>query len=172
MQHGQSERYLYKWVSASHLNPWPAICPLCTVARVKRVSFRPVLPPLLHPQGLKCSRTFPWCCTSWWRSLTGRIPRRRYWRTQVPLGGGAEPVSQVTAHREVLRNTQVHSARDPPHAPPHSGAPPLFSLYPKAVGLTGLAGFTKSMQHISAEQCANMGKPRCGILDAWIERAV
>lgn len=59
----------------------------------------------LHPQGLKCSRTLPWCCTSWWRSLTDPIPQRLFWRTQVPLGGSAVPTSQPATHREVLTHS-------------------------------------------------------------------
>lgn len=112
MQPGQLERYLYKWVSASILTNVTLYILLSKYSRQsKHISFHR-LSLFLHPQGLKCSRTLPWCCTSWWRSLTGPIPQRLYWRTQVPLGGSAEPASQVATHREVLTHTQVHSARD------------------------------------------------------------
>lgn len=81
-------------------------CYQITVTRIntQQISFHLLLLFLL-PQGLKCSRTLPWCCTNWWRSLTGQIPQRLYWRTQVPLGGSAEPASQLATHREVLTHS-------------------------------------------------------------------
>lgn len=65
----------------------------------------------LHPQGLKCSHTLPWCCTSLWRSLTGPTPQRLFWRTQVPLGGTAEPASQPGRHTHREVHTPTHTRR-------------------------------------------------------------
>lgn len=142
MQHGQLERFLYKWVSASQIFPVYVLLPHHRV-NSQQISFHDFFL-FLHPQGLKCSRTLPWCCTSWWRSLTGPIPQRLYWRTQVPLGGSAEPASQLATHREVLTHSGPFS-QDSPHSLGCLSCP-LSKNPSQAMSLTGFAGFTKAFK--------------------------